>query len=144
MSIRFNASVYQYHSEIVFRNDEKISTDFFNYSFRLVFWAKVWKFLEINASGNYRSKTKTIFLENAPTYSINCGLRSDFWDRKVSVFINVQDIFNWRKFNDNNTNPYYIAYNSRKPISRFVSAGVTFRFGKVELEEKAQTGGKTE
>jgi len=145
MNIRLNASLYQYHSETIFRDfDEQVVTNCLTYSFRLNFWAKLWKFLEINASGNYRSKTKTIFYETAPTYSIDCGLRSDFLDKKISVFINVVDIFNWRKYTNNNTNPYYIAYNSRKTNSRFISAGITFRFGKIELEKQARTGGNTE
>ena len=145
MNIRLNASIYQSHSETVFRDkEEPVITDFFAYSFRLNFWAKIWKFLEINASGNYRSKTKTIFFEDQPVYSINCGLRSDFWDRKISVFLNVQDIFNWGRSRNNNTNPYYIAYNSTKYNSRFISAGITFRFGKIEMERQARTGGNME
>ncbi|MCL2290171.1 MAG: outer membrane beta-barrel protein [Bacteroidetes bacterium] len=145
MNIRLNASIYQSHSETLFRDyEDPVITDFFAYSFRLNFWAKVWKFLEINASGNYRSKTKTIFFEDQPTYSINCGLRSDFWNRKISVFLNVQDIFNWGRQRNNNTNPYYIAYSSSKWNSRFISAGITFRFGKIEMESKARTGGNTE
>ena len=145
MNIRLNASVYQYHSETIFReNDEPVMTNCLTYSFRLNFWAKLWKLLEINASGSYRSKTKTIFYESAPAYSINCGLRSDFWNRKISVFLNVQDIFNWMKTQNTNTNPYYSAYHSRKITSRYISAGITFRFGKIELEKQARTGGYTE
>jgi len=145
MNIRLNASIYQSHSKTAFRNQEEpVITDFFAFSFRLNFWAKVWKFLEINASGNYRSKIKTIFFEDRPTYSINCGLRSDFWNRKISVFLNVQDIFNWGRSRNNNTNPYYIAYSSTKWNSRFISAGITFRFGKIEMESKARTGGNME
>jgi len=145
MSIRLNANFYQSHSETVFRSNEKpVITDFFAYSFRLNFWAKVWKYLEVNASGNYRSKTKTIFTEYQPSYSINCGLRSDVWDRKISIFLNVQDIFNWGRERVNNNNPYYVEYNSRKWNSRFISAGITFRFGKIEMESKARTGGNME
>jgi len=144
MNIRFNANIYQSHSETVFREDEKAVADFFGYSFKLNFWAKLWKFLEVNASGYYRSKQKTIFLEEYPYYSINCGLRSIFWNKKISVFLNVQDIFNWNKERTNNTNPYYVEYNSRKWNSRFISAGITFRFGKIEMESKARTGGNTE
>jgi hypothetical protein len=144
MNIRLNASVYQSHSETLFRENEKVITNNLGYSFKLNFWAKVWKLLEINASGNYRSKTKTIFFEDQPFYSVNCGLRSDFWQKKISVFINAQDIFNWGKERNNNTNPYYIAYSSTKWNSRFISAGITFRFGKIEMESKARTGGNTE
>jgi outer membrane receptor protein involved in Fe transport len=145
MNIRLNTNVYQYHSENIFRNKEQtVITNCFTYSFRLNFWARIWKFLEINASGNYRSMTKTIFYESMPTYSINCGLRSDFWNRKISVFLNIQDIFNWGKRQNKYTNPYYITYYSNTYNSRFISAGITFRFGKIELEKQAHTGGYTE
>jgi hypothetical protein len=56
----------------------------------------------------------------------------------------VQDIFNWNKQRSNNTNPYYIAYNSTTSNSRYIGAGITFRFGKIELEKQAKTGGNTE
>jgi outer membrane receptor protein involved in Fe transport len=145
MNIRLYANIYKLHSETVFRENEKAEiTDALTYSFRLNFWAKVWKFLEINASGNYRSKTKTLFLEEEPVYSINLGLRADFWKRKISVFLNVQDIFNWNKRETLTTNPYFEMYDSTKYTSRFISAGVTFRFGKLELEQQARTGGQIE
>lgn len=144
MNINLNAGVYQAHTETVFRNNTLVITDDFVYNFRLNFWAKLWKFLEVNASGNYRSKSKFLFYETHPIYSINCGLRSDFLNRKISVFLNVQNIFNWGRQRNNNTNPYYIAYSSTKPNSRFISTGITFRFGKIELEQQARTGGNTE
>jgi hypothetical protein len=144
MNIRFNAGIYQYHNETLFREEEKVITNSLCYNFKLNFWAKLWKFLEVNASAYYRSKTKSVYSEYAPTYAINCGLRSDFWKKKISVFLNVQDIFNWGRQRNNNTNPYYIAYTSKKFNSRFISAGITFRFGKIEMESQARTGGKTE
>ena len=145
MNINFNANIYKSHSETVFRENDPIAiTDNLTYSFRLSFWAKVWKFLEINASGNYHSKTKTLFAEEEPVYSLNCGLRADFWKRKISVFLNVQDIFNWNKRENRTTNPYYESYSSSVYNSRFISTGITFRFGKMEMEQQARTGGKME
>ena len=144
MNIRLNAGVAQSHSETIFRDDDKVITNSFTYNFRLNFWAKLWKFLEVNASGYYYSKSKSLFVENGPRYGINCGLRADFWQKKISVFVNVQDIFNWGVYKNENTNPYYIAYNSTKYNSRFISAGITFRFGKIEMEKQAETGGKME
>ena len=145
MNIRLNASIYHSYSETFFRRDkEPTKTPNTTYSFRLSFWAKLWKLLEVHASGNYRSKTKSLFNENKPTYSVNCGLRADFWKRKISVHINVQDIFNWNKQENNTTNPYYESYSSVKHNSRFISAGITFRFGKIEMENQARTGGEME
>jgi outer membrane receptor protein involved in Fe transport len=144
MNITLNAGIYHYHNETDFREEGKVITNNLGYNFKLIFWAKLWKFLEVNASGYYSSKSKSVYAEYAPNYSINCGLRSDFWDKKISVFLNVQDIFNWGRSRNNNTNPYYIAYNSTKYNSRYISTGITFRFGKIELEGQARTGGNTE
>lgn len=138
MNIRFYANVYYSRSEFQFRNetDPRIVSNL-GYSLRLRFWAKLWKFLEVNASANYRSKNITLFTTTQPRYNIDLGLRADFLDRKLSAFINVSDIFNWNKSRTTNENPYYISSSSSKYVSRFVSAGITFRFGKMELESKA-------
>ncbi|MDR0605676.1 MAG: outer membrane beta-barrel protein [Bacteroidales bacterium] len=140
INIRLYANVYNSHSETVFRGETKVNTDNFVYSFRLNFWAKLWKVLEVNLSGNYRSKTASLFQIEQPVYSINGGLRADFWKRKISVYLNVQDIFDWNRSKNNTTNPYYIAYNSTKYKSRYISVGISFRFGKIEMENQAQMG----
>jgi outer membrane receptor protein involved in Fe transport len=141
MNLRLNASVYHSYSETQFREeDDPVQTKNTNFSLRLNFWAKLWKVLEVHASGNYRSKTKSLFNETKPTYSINAGLRADFLKRKISVYVNVQDIFNWNKREYNTTNPYYESYSSTKYTSRYISAGITFRFGKIEMESQAKTG----
>jgi outer membrane receptor protein involved in Fe transport len=144
MNIRLYANVYNSRTETVFRKDTKEITDNFAYSFRLNFWAKLWKVLEVNLSGNYRSKTKSLFRTEQSVYSINGGLRADFWKRKISVYLNVQDIFNWNRSTNNTTNPYYIAYNSTVYNSRYISVGITFRFGKMEMEQQAKTGEQIE
>ena len=141
MNIRFNTSVYHAYSETQFRaSDESVQTKNTVYSFRLNFWAKLWKVLEVHASGSYRSKTKSLFNETKPNYSINAGLRADFLKRKISVYVNVQDIFNWNKQEYNITNPYFESFSSTKYTSRYISAGITFRFGKIEMESQARTG----
>ncbi len=151
MNIRFYANVYQSHTETMFdypttslRKDTLIITNNFTYSFRLNYWAKLFKILEINASANYRSPTKSLYIENKATYSIDCGLRADFFKRKLSVFVNVRDIFNWNKQEVNTESLYYKAYSSTKYNSRYISAGFTLRFGKIELENQSKNGQMTE
>ena len=139
-NMRLYANVYDYYYETKF-NNELIKDNSIVYSMRLNLWAKLWNKLEIHASGNYRSPQKSLYAEKQANYSINCGLRADFFDRKISVHINVNDIFNWNRWDNNTTNPYYISYSSFKFNSRSISAGLVFRFGKMELERKAQVGG---
>ena len=141
-NMRLYANIYDYYFETAFnKNNEIVKSNSIVYSVRLNVWAKLWNKLEIHASGNYRSPQKSLFAERHANYSINCGLRADFFDRKMSVHINVNDIFNWNRWDNNTTNPYYQSYSSLKYNSRSISAGLVFRFGKMELERKAQTGG---
>lgn len=141
MQIRLYGNVYYTNSETEYQRDQQtVVTENLGYSIRLNYWAKLWNFLEVNASANYRSKEKTLFMETEPRYQINCGLRADFLDRKISVYVNATDIFNWNKTDSNRETPYYVAYNSQKYNSRFIGAGITFRLGKIELESKAQQG----
>lgn len=139
-NMRFYANVYDSYYSTLFYG-QKVSSDMWSYSLRLNVWAKLWNKLEVHASGYYRSATQTLYAERRPSYSINCGLRADFFDKKMSVYLNANDIFNWNKWDNNTYNPYYISYSSYKYNSRSISAGVTFRFGKMELENKAREGG---
>jgi outer membrane receptor protein involved in Fe transport len=140
MNIRLNASISNSRMETLFRGDTKVITENFTYSFRLSFWAKLWKVLEVDLSGNYRSKSNSLFATTEPDYSINAGLKADVWKRKISLYLNVRDIFNWNGRKSSNTNPYYISYSSMKYNSRSISLGITFRFGKIEMEQMARTG----
>lgn len=140
-NMRLYANVYDSYYSTTF-NGQKVESDMWSYSLRLNVWAKLWNKLEVHASGYYRSATQSLYAERKPSYSINCGLRADFFDKKMSVHLNVNDIFNWNKWDNNTYNPYYISYSSYKFNSRSISAGVTFRFGKMELERKARQGGE--
>lgn len=140
-NVRFYANVYDSYYSTKF-NGQKVESDMWSYSLRLNVWAKLWNKLEVHASGFYRSPTQTLYAEREASYAINCGLRADFFDKKMSVHLNVNDIFNWNKWDNNTSNPYYISYSSFKFNSRSISAGVTFRFGKMELERQARQGGE--
>ena len=115
-----------------------------SWSVRVNAWAKLFNQLQVTASANYNSPTLSLMSERKARYFLNMGLRSDFFKRRLSVFVNVQDIFNWGArigSGSTNTNPYYLSDSTRKMLnSRYISAGVTFRFGKLELEQKAKEG----
>ena len=140
-NVRLYANVYDSYYSTKFYG-QKVESEMWSYSLRLNVWAKLWDKLEVHASGFYRSPTQTLYAEREASYAINCGLRADFFDKKMSVHLNVNDIFNWNRWDNNTSNPYYISYSSYKFNSRSISAGVTFRFGKMELERSAREGGE--
>lgn len=143
MSIRFYSNVYYKKQEFMFRDEADMrKVDNVSYSFRLNFWAKLWKVLEVNLSGNYRSKSVDMFSLTKPRYSIDCGLRAEFWKHHISVYVDVSDIFNWNKMSFQSNNPYYTSTSTftNSWSSRAIRGGIVFRFGKMELEGQARQG----
>ena len=138
-NLRFYANLYNSHIETVF-DEQDYKFDKWSYSFNLNLWAKLWDKVEVTASGYYSSPTQSLFSEWHSRYGINAGLKADFFDRKMSVFVNANDIFNWNSWGESNYSPYAETTSSSKYNSRAVSVGVTFRFGKMELEQKARQG----
>ena len=147
VNVRLYANVYDYGYRMEYdRNGvhQLDQRDKWSWSVRVNLWAKAFDWLQFTASGNYNSPTLSLMSERKARYSLNFGIRSDLFKRRLSLFVNVQDIFNWGgRFGSGtvNTNPYYLSNNTNKMLnSRYVSAGITLRFGKMELENKAQEG----
>ena len=146
-NVRLYANLYDYGYKMEYdRNGvhQIDQRDKWSWNVRVNAWAKLFDQLQVTASANYRSPTIGLMSESKARYFLNMGLRSDFFKRRLSVFINVQDIFNWGArygSGSSNTNPYYLSDSTRKMLnSRYISAGFTLRFGKLELEQKAKEG----
>ena len=146
-NVRLYANLYDYgyHMEYdrngVHQIDER---DKWSWSVRVNAWAKLFNQLQVTASANYNSPTLGLMSTRGARYFLNMGVRSDFFNRKLSVFVNVQDIFNWGArygSTSENFNPYYLNSSTGKMLnSRYISAGFTLRFGKLELERQAKEG----
>jgi len=139
-NLRFYANLYNSHIKTMFGGEEyKYNT--WSYSFNMSLWAKLWNKLEVTASGYYNSPTQMLFSDWHARYGINAGLKADFFDRKLSVFVNANDIFNWGGWGESNYSPTVVSTSDSKFNSRSISVGLTFRFGKMELEQRARQGG---
>lgn len=143
LNVRFYANVYHSYLETMY-NSVQYKQQMWTYSFNLSVWAKLWKRLEISASGYYRSPSQSLFSTTKAYYSINAGLRADFFDKKLSVYLNANDIFNWNHWGQNNDSPYLESHSTYKYNSRTVALGFTLRFGKMELESQARQGAASE
>ena len=151
-NVRLYANVYDYGYRMEYdrMNDlgelehVKYGNHKVSWQVRVNAWAKLWDQLQVTASANYRSPTIGLMSESKARYFLNMGLRSDFFKRRLSVYVNVQDIFNWGArygSGSSNTNPYYLSDSTRKTMnSRYISAGFTLRFGKMELEKQVKEG----
>ena len=138
-NVRLFANVYNYGYQW-----DDVTNSKWSYSVRVNAWAKLFNQLQLTAAAGYTSPTIGLMSERKARYYLNIGARSDFFKRRLSVFINVQDIFNWGAkigSGSSNTNPLYLSDSTRKMLnSRYISAGITLRFGKMELEQRAKEG----
>ena len=146
-NVRLYANLYNYGYRMQYERDGVLQTNEnykWSWSVRVNAWAKIFDQYMLTMSANYNSPTIGLMSERKARYYLNLGARSDFFKRRLSVFVNVQDIFNWGAnigSGSTNTNPYYLSDNTNKMVnSRYISAGVTLRFGKMELEQTAKEG----
>ena len=147
LNVRLYANVYDYGYKMEYLRNGVQQTDErdkLSWSVRLNAWTKIFNQYQLHLSANYSSPTISLMSEQKARYWLNMGVRSDFFKRKLSVFVNIQDLFNWGArygYGSQNTNPYYLSSSTNRMLnSRYISAGITLRFGKMELEKNAQEG----
>ena len=142
-NLRFYANVYDSYLETNYGVlDQWEKNEMWSYSFQLSAWAKLWNRLEIHASGHYSSPMQRLFNQVGANYSIDCGMRTDFFNHKLSVFVNGYDLFGLMRYSNIYTNPISSGSYSSRSNSTYLCAGFTLRFGNVELEKEAQTAGE--
>lgn len=143
-NVRLYANLYNYGYHIDNYRGQPFENDKWSWSVRVNGWAKIFDQYQITMSLNYTSPTISLMSEQKARYWFNIGARSDFFKRKLSVFVNIQDLFNWGArygSGSENTNPYFLSESTSKMInSRYISVGITLRFGKLELEKNAKDG----
>lgn len=134
-NVRLNASVFNYGYSYDGLDTNKVS-----WSARLNVWAKVWNKLELFANARYTSPRLGLYSLTNANKSVDFGVSSDFFDRQLSVNLTVNDIFGWAEWGSNTTAPQYQTTGSQRWNTSFVSFGLTWRIGKMELESKAKQG----
>lgn len=142
INIRFNGGVRYNNEDFTFR-DEQYKTRNWSYKFRVNAWAKLWKNYQFFVNAHYGSPTKSIFTITDARKGVDVGVNADFFDRKMTVNLNVHDIFNINAWNTQNVNPFYSSTSNWKPMSRYITLGLTVRFGKMELSRMAKEGAES-
>ena len=135
LNVRLNASVFNYAYDY-----DGFSDNRWSWSARLNVWAKLWNKLEVFANAHYSSPRLGLYSLSVANKGVDLGCSADFLDRKLSVYFNVNDIFGMAEWGSNTTAPQYQTTGSQQFDSRFVSLGLTWRIGKMELESKARQG----
>mgnify|MGYP002521539893 FL=1 len=141
MNIRFYASLFDDYYRVQYRPGQWQESEMLCYSLRLNFWTKLWDKLQLFANAVYRSRTQTLLAEVDPYFTLDCGVSTDLFDKRLSLFLNVNDLFNTVRTGGESVNPYNPSTSESLHTSRYVSFGLTWRLGRTEMEGQ-QTHGK--
>ena len=146
MNIRFYANLFDDYYRVQYRPSLWAESEMLCYSLRLNFWAKLWEHngsrwfdgLQVFANAVYRSRTQTLLAEVDPYFTVDCGVSTDLFDRRLSLFLNVNDLFNTVRNGSESVNPYNPSVTESSYTSFYVSLGLTWRIGRTEMEGMQQ------
>ena len=137
-NLRMDASVFNNSFTYLGVEDHKVA-----YSVRLNAWTKLWGWLQVFANVHYASPSLSLYSLSNTRKGVDVGLSTDLLDNRLSIYVNANDIFRWQNWGSTGTNPLYQSTSTTQWTSSYVSLGVTWRIGKMELSGRAREGGDT-
>lgn len=138
--IYYNGYNYHYSTQVL---DQGMFEDHaFCNSIRVHASANPTQWLTIYVNGNYVSSTLALQLRNKSYSSIDLGISAELCKQRLLAYLSVEDIFNQNSQTTNIINPYFLSYSYIKHPTRFIMAGITYRFGQIALKDIARTGDK--
>lgn len=139
LNVRFNSSLFYDYLQLRFREGQQAySNGLLCYSFRLNVWTKIWNTLQLFGNAYYSSPTQNMLVSTLSRKGVDIGLNADLFHRKLSVNLSVNDLFDQNGWSTANSNPYLISSNHLKQHSRYLSFGITLRFGQMDLEREGR------
>jgi outer membrane receptor protein involved in Fe transport len=112
-----------------------VKSSAWSWSGTLSFNFNITKTTMFQVNSNYRSLRLTPQGESAPSYAINCGMRQDLFNERVSLVLTVSDIFNTMKYKNTLDTPGLYDYSVRSRDGRIAFFGVTYHFGKSQQKK---------
>ena len=107
-TLDINASLFKYELEGDY-SGENVNRESMNWNANVTTSFKLKTNTVLQFSAMYKSPTVTIEGENEAMYFAGAGVKQDFFNRKLSVMFNIQDIFQTRyKISTTETDGYYI------------------------------------
>ena len=140
-STRFFGNLYnrKFVNEQGFDSFEKIST-----SLQIFNNFKLNGTTTINLTGFYTSPKADAFYEAFETYRVNLGIRKSFFNKKLSLRIDLNDVFNSLQYKNIREFDNYSTTSFTKPITRTLRFWITYNFSnKIKVSNKKNTSKNT-
>ena len=122
------------------RPGEWVEDEVWSYRVRLNARTKLWGKVDVFVNSQFVGHQIEFLSRSEPFFNVDFGLSTDLFDRHLSLYFQVNDLFKSYNSHTVSTNPYYAEDYSWSYNSRFVSLGLTWRIGKMDLESKGRQG----
>ena len=140
MNIRLYGGVEENWYRMQVRPGEWVEDEILTYMARLNMNAKLWGKVDVFVNSKFVGPGIQFLRRSEPYFNVDFGLSTDLFDRHLSLFFKVNDLFQSSNTHTVSTNPYYAEDYRWSYNSRFVSLGLTWRIGKMDLESKGRQG----
>lgn len=115
---------------------EGLSNNQMNYHIRLMPTFKLFKQTSLQATFSYWTPWAMVQGKMDPFVYMDAGIRSDFFDNRLSVNLSASDIFNTREFSGYSEGENFYQEFYRKRISQALTLKVTYKFGQQDSRRK--------
>lgn len=124
------------------RPDEWFEDEMASWNIRLNARAKLFNLVWVSASAYYSSRSHgwSALQIDEPRFSMDLSASADLFDRKLSFYLNINDLFNTANWNSSSINPYSPSTSNYTYNSQSISFGITLRFGRMDLGNSSNEG----
>ena len=103
-------------------------------------WAKVAKLVNLDANISYGTPILVLYTQEQRAVSIGLGASATLLDGRLSLRASISDLLDNNRFSTTVAAPTYAANSSSHTSSRYLTFGLTWRIGKLDLEWQARGG----
>ncbi len=103
-------------------------------------WTKVAKLVNIDANVSYGNPTLGLYRQQERAVSIGLGASATLLDGRLSLRASVSDLLDNNRYSESVTAPTYASNSSSRTSLRYITFGLTWRIGKLDLEWQAHSG----
>ena len=139
-NIRLFAGIRDGWYRLQVRHGEWVEDEVWTYHVRLNARTKLWGKVDVFINSQFLGRQIEFLSRGEPFFNVDFGLSTDLFDRHLSLYFQVNDLFQSYNSHTVSTNPYYTEDYRWSYNSRFVSLGLTWRIGKMDLENKGRQG----
>ena len=140
MNIRLYVNGGEVWYRMQVRPGKWVEDEVWSYIVRLNMNAKLWGKVDVFVNGKFFGQQIELLSRYEPYFNVDCGISTDLLDRHLSLYFRVTDLFQSSNTHTVSINPYYSNDYRYSYNSRYVSLGLTWRIGKMDLENKGRQG----